>query len=154
LKIFSGKRSFVSVALTLRNEKDPDKSLSLTHEAWYRMLDLAEEYGWNPIGAFFPGDWHDYEIDFSSYFLGGVSFSSLSGNGSNGGRVVILEDALNLADALDQAFLEYEPPFVSASFFLFEPSDPNVRTYPGIGALAAVIDFCRMGSFTIEPHRR
>jgi hypothetical protein len=67
---------------------------------------------------------------------------------------VLFEDALNLADALEQAFLDYEPVRVPASYYLFEPEDPALRRRPGIGAMAALIDFCRQGSFWLESHRQ
>ncbi len=68
-------------------------------------------------------------------------------------RLVLLEDALNLVDALDRAYLAYEPLRVPAYYFLFEPEDPRLRLRPSLGALAAAIDVCRQGSFSIEPWR-
>ena len=68
-------------------------------------------------------------------------------------RIVLLEDALNFVDALDKAYLAYEPVRVPASFFLFEPDDPVLSQRPSLGALAAALDVCRQGSFSIEPWR-
>jgi hypothetical protein len=63
-------------------------------------------------------------------------------------QLVLLEDALNLADALDQAFLEYEPLRLPASYFLFDNGWVNGR--PSIGAILEVINFCRSGAFLVE----
>lgn len=68
-------------------------------------------------------------------------------------RLVLFEDALNLVDALDRAYQAYEPVKVPASYFLFEPDDPALRLRPSLGALAAAIEICRQGSFSIEPWR-
>ena len=67
---------------------------------------------------------------------------------------MILEDALNMADALEQAFHEYEPRRVPAWFYLFEPEEDELRLQPSIGALMAVIDFCQEGAFWVEKYRR
>jgi hypothetical protein len=68
--------------------------------------------------------------------------------------LVLLEDALNLADALDQAFLDYEPIRVPASFFLFDPANVALGRRPSVGAISEVRDFCRLGAFRIERYQR
>lgn len=68
-------------------------------------------------------------------------------------RLVLFEDALNLVEALDRAYQAYEPVKVPASYFLFEPEEPALRLRPSLGALAAAIEICRQGSFSIEPWR-
>jgi hypothetical protein len=141
------------VVYQLRNDKYPDNTICLTREAWYGILDMAEEYGWNPMGAVLPGQFEAYELSpFGTYL--GRPLNLYWNGGSNDGRLVVIEDALNLADALERAFLEYEPVRVPASYFLFEPLDGSMPSRPSIGALSAVIDICRTGAFWIEPLAR
>lgn len=136
----------------MRNESKPDKTLSLTATAWSGILELALVYGWNPLGAALPGSFHE-EISIESYYP--VAYWDHSDGGNHRPpRLVLLEDALNLADALEQAFLEYEPVRVPASYYVFEPEDQELRMRPSIGAISAVIDFCRLGSFWVEQYQR
>ena len=135
----------------LRNEKDPTHIIHLTRETWYSILDLAEEFGWNPMGAVLPGQFQEYEHSYAGSYLG---FNLYWNGGSDEGRLVVFEDALNMADALDQAFMEYEPVRVPASYFLFEPLDQTLPIRPSLGALSAVMGICRMGAFWIEPYSR
>lgn len=137
----------------LRNDKYPDNTINLTRESWYGILDMAETYGWNPMGAVLPGQYDHYEPSSAGYYLG-TPLSLYWNGGSQDGRLVVFEDALNLADALDRAFMEYEPVRVPASYFLFEPLDRSFQSRPSIGALAAVIEICRCGAFWIEPFNR
>jgi hypothetical protein len=141
------------VAYRLRNEKEPDKTLTITRDTWYGILELAEEHGWNPFGTSFSEGWSDGDVALAGYFLGkplnGDGYGHKNGNGHNG-RLVILEDALNLADALEQAFLRYEHTRVPASFFYFEPLDGAIDSRPSIGALLGVLDFCSEGAFWVE----
>jgi hypothetical protein len=139
------------MAVRLRNEKDPNQTLSLAYQVWFSLLDLAELYGWQPMGAILPGNWST-EVSLESYFPMSVWDWHAHG-GDQAAHTVLWEDALNLADALEQAFQEYEPQRMPASFFLFEPEDLALRTKPSIGAITALIDFCRSGPFFIESHR-
>jgi hypothetical protein len=141
------------VVYQLRNDKYPDHSICLTQEAWYGILDLAEEYGWNPIGAVLPGQFENSELSPAGYYLG-TPLNLYWNGGSEDGRLVVIEDALNMADALERAFMEYEPVRVPASYFLFEPLEQPFPLRPSIGALAAVIDICSNGAFWIEPSDR
>jgi hypothetical protein len=135
----------IELPLRLINERDPDRTLSITNETWLGIVDLAEEYGWNPVGAIFPGQW----VELEPFFSGG--HYERPGNGNHdGSRLVVFEDALNLADALETAFLAYEPSFMPASFFLFEPRDWRVNLKPSIGAIQAVLELCHKGAFWIE----
>jgi hypothetical protein len=138
----------------MRNDRRPEKTLSLAHYAWSELLELALDYGWNPMGAVVPGRWQ-LESSMDSYFPGNHNPEILADHGENGAhKQVLFEDALNLADALEQAFLDHEPVRVPASYYLFEPEDPALRRQPGIGAMAAVIDFCREGSFWLETYHQ
>jgi hypothetical protein len=141
------------VVYRLKNEKDPNNAIHLTSETWYSILDLAEEYGWNPMGAVLPGQFQEYEYSSAGSYLG-VTLNLYWNGGSDDGRLVVFEDALNMADALDQAFMEYEPLRVPASYFIFEPYDQAIPVRPSLGALSAVIEICRTGAFWIEPYYR
>jgi len=137
---------------TLRNQRNPIRILNLTQTAWYGLLDLADLYGWNPLGAYLPGGWQDLDIPWDGYDSPPTP-TGLVERFEGGGRLVILEDALNLADALEQAFYEYEPLRVPASYYLFEPDNEYLRNRPSIGAISAVIEFCRLGAFWLESYR-
>ena len=150
------------MVIRMRNERHPKMTLNLALYAWSEVLELALDYGWNPMGAVIPGHWYQ-EMSIDSYYprigiprtLSPENIIDQIESAANGrNKQVLFEDALNLADALEQAFLEYEPRRVPASYFLFEPEDPALRLRPGIGAVNAVIDFCRQGSFWLEPYRQ
>lgn len=150
------------MVIRMRNQRQPKITLNLTGYAWSGILELAVDYGWNPMGAMIPGRWHQ-EFSIDSYFPenhnSGYSNPEylINQNESDDHRYnkqVLFEDALNLADALEYAFLDYEPVRVPASYYLFEPEDPALRLRPGIGAVNAVIDFCRQGSFWLEPYQQ
>jgi hypothetical protein len=140
------------VPFRLVNENNPDLTLSLTSDTWFEILDLAEVYGWNPMGTAIPGKWDNLEAALAGYYPD--SPVRFNGGHDPKGRLVLLEDALNLADALDSAFMEYEPVRVPASFFLFAPRDGGADLRVSIGALQAVTDFCRYGAFWIERYYR
>ena len=132
----------------LKNENGTDQSLHLTGESWHGILDLAEEYGWNPMGALWAGEDEGYGLPAAGTHLG---VSLYWNGGSEHRRLVVFEDALNLADALERAFIEIEPKRLPASYFFFEPQDQSTPVRPGLGALMAVIEICRRGPFWIEP---
>ncbi len=64
----------------------------------------------------------------------------------------MLEDALNLMDALEQAFMTYEPRLECTyrGIFRTEWDEWREKSRPGAGILLALADFCRSGSFWIE----
>ena len=137
--------------LRLRNQKNPKKTLSMSSTAWYSILDLAEEYGWNPMGTVLL-DWClDSEPEQAGYGLDDLDYW-LDRFTASEGRLVMLEDALNLADALERAFLEHEPvrPQEVSGFTRSGMGAPASRLRSGIGAVSAVIEFCRLGAFLIE----
>jgi hypothetical protein len=152
------------VAFRLRNEHNPEYTLSITSDTWFGVLDLAGEYGWNPMGTLLPGQWDDLETSLAGYFLekpyhfgngnGNGSGASLHGSDQEETRMVSFQDALNLADALDLAFLEYEPRLVPASYYLFEPRQRGWSLRPSIGAIVELVNFCRSGGFWIEHYHR
>ena len=57
-------------------------------------------------------------------------------------------------DALERAFVDYEPLHVPSSFFLFAPEDSHLEQRPSIGAIMETARFCRLGAFTLEPYTR
>lgn len=135
----------------LSNQNNPKQALHMTSGAWYDILELALEYGWNPLGTVHDpwslspaGAWLDYEAQELGLWSGSYT-------GENG-SLVLLDDALNLADALDHAFIDYDP-------------EPSIRYLPGytngsgerngglragVGVILAVTDFCRNGAFWVE----
>ncbi len=123
----------------------------MTEAAWSGILDLAEAYGWNPYGVIVPGQWQALELEFSAYF---ADLAPGWGNNGDEGGLVVLEDALNMADALERAFLAYEPAYEPTSMFLFNLYDTKSLARPGIGVILAVIDFCRYGAFLINRYAR
>jgi hypothetical protein len=124
--------------------------LNLALSAWWGILELALDYDWHPLGAAVPGIIHG-EVHMESYYPDHALEGWESAHNGHS-RLVLLEDALNLADALEQAFRQYEHVRLPASYFLFEPADSALRLRPGIGALLAVIDFCRSGAFWVQRH--
>lgn len=140
------------MAVRLVNENDPQQTLSLTHQAWYALLDLAEAYGWRPVGTLLPGEWDWLELELHGFAPLGVPHKN--GDGCEECRMVIIEDALSLAEALEKAFMDYEPARVPASFYLFEPNDLEQRLRPTVGTINTAVSFCRLGSFWIEIYTR
>ena len=132
----------------LRNQRNPKLHLILTAETWVGILDLAIAYKWNALGTVLPGYWHSLEYSLGDYLPEELDAQVVTENVA--ARLVILEDALNLADALEQAFLDYEPRRLSASTLLFAIEDPAVDRRPSIGAIAETGAFCRLGAFWIE----
>jgi hypothetical protein len=171
------------LAVRIRNQKYSHRTLGLSTPAWREMLKLAMKNGWQPLGSvlpeFPPGeylyagfssqDWvNDQNWEAEWPWAGGLSIASRPEflletylplqpddreRWANGSRLVLLEDALNFVDALDTAYQAYEPVRVPADYFLFEPEDAALSERPSLGALAAAIEVCRQGSFTIEPWR-
>ena len=137
------------MVMRLRNQKNPDHILMLTCQAWWELLDLAELYGWHPLGLVLPGAWSILDLAPDVGHLPGGS-DRYSEEVVEASQVVLLEDALNLADALERAFYEYEPVRVPATYYLFEPAEEALRRRPGIGTMAALIEFCRDGRFSVE----
>jgi hypothetical protein len=134
----------------LRNNKNPATTLGLTASTWYGILDLAEENGWNPMGTM-PSDPGDPGMT-----LAGLGFNAARDWGgeywSANAGLVLFEDALNLADALERAILDYEPQYIPSLqyYTMFGENNGLNGTYPSLGAIQAVIDLCYLGMFKIE----
>jgi hypothetical protein len=163
-KQVEGEKRFTEniVSYRLTNQTNPRKVLTMSNEAWFSILELAEEYGWNPLGTFSPGWWlepGDYlaaSLEWSQDGLGGriPPWDGSYTTRVDESRIVMLEDALNLSDALEAAILEYEPEpvykFAGASLSLLPRLGFGAHTRPGIGAITALRDFCRQGAFIFD----
>ncbi len=137
------------MAVLLRNQRNRSLKLALTAETWLGLLDLAVAYHWNALGAVLPGHWQSLEYALGDYMPDGLPGGAAPAT-PEAARLVVVEDALNLADALDLAFLDYEPRRLRASTLLFAIEDPAVDQRPSIGAIAEASAFCRRGAFWIE----
>jgi hypothetical protein len=149
------------LTVRLRNTSNPQQVLNLTHQTWFSLLDLAEAYGWRPFGLMnLPdGDAWNPPGQPPGYDPTGMRFGYPGQqDGYEGDEddspLVALEDAWGLAEALEEAFLDYEPLHVPASFFLFAPEDSPLELRPSIGTIMETARFCRLGAFTIEPYTR
>ncbi|UCD97588.1 MAG: hypothetical protein JSV42_11510 [Chloroflexota bacterium] len=134
----------------LRNTKDPSLTLGLTSSSWFGILTLAEEFGWNPMGAVPLGNQEETMILAG---LGSPQFRDSAGEyGSDEGSFVLLEDALNLADALERAVLNYEPQYIPSLqyYTMFGDYNGSSGLKPGLGAIQGVIEICYLGMFKIE----
>jgi hypothetical protein len=134
------------VSYRLRSQRDPALTLTLSSQAWQALLSLAETYGWNPMGTARPA-WAD-ELGL----LPARVELERGGYTARMDRLVLLEDALNLADALQRAFLAGQPlpehPY--AIVFRSEWEEGEEETRPGLGALQALTALCSQGAFWIE----
>ncbi len=133
----------------LRNQKDANRVLCLTRQTWFAVLDLAESYGWYPLGDMWPGDWGQQDFPSIGYGPDPLLADLDEDENYSDRSLVVFEDALNLADVLERAFLEMEPQRVPISFFL-GVEYAGLENRPAIGVLTAVIEFCRLGSFWVE----
>jgi hypothetical protein len=136
------------MAYHLRNEHNPDLSLAINGQTWDALLDLAEEHGWNPLGTMLP-EWQVWAVGLGDSDAEGPCLGSYTPDCI---RLVALEDALNLGEALERAFLAYEPQRVHSysELALIGVAEPAGPRRPSIGAIAAAADFCRQGAFWIE----
>jgi hypothetical protein len=136
--------------------------IGLTNNTWYGILEMAEEFGWNPMGTIFPG-WEAGGMPFSGFGLPDAQYwgihelrpPEMRGEywGDNGdSRTVLFEDALNLADALERATLYYEPQYIPSLYYytMFGEHNGSNGTQPSLGAIQGVIDLCYLGAFQIE----
>jgi hypothetical protein len=133
----------------LHNLQNPHKKLRLSRRTWFGLLELAEAHGWNPMGTA-P---QEYPLGGSNPFRSSAETLSDWDGSYWEERQVLLDDALNLMDALTQAYEAYEPirlPSLYALGWLSE-LDETERTHPSLGALEQAIAFCQGGAFRIEP---
>ena len=135
----------------LKNKHVPTQSLCLTAESWHKVLQLALDYGWVPLGSTII-DQHEVPPIAGTYLgvplridVGGYDTRKMTMH-----KEMVFEDALNLADALERAFDEYEPLRLPVIYYLFDDRELERILPPSIGVLSELIQFCRSGSFSIE----
>ena len=123
----------------------------MTTRAWFDIISLAEDHGWNPIGPVneawtlgLGGEYQEFSLERSDPRLD----SYASGKGS----LVLLDDALNLADALELAFFETDPQPSLEYLPVYENGrgQTNGSLHAGIGVIQLVKEFCYQGAFWIE----
>jgi hypothetical protein len=137
------------VSYQLINQSNPDKFIQMNNWTWFGILELAEKYGWNPRGTVTPeslelaGSYPDDGNRWQAEYWG------------NEARLVLIEDALNLADALELAFIKYEPVRLPSlhPFYLTGENGGSHNHPPAIGVIQIMIHFCQSGAFLIEPAR-
>jgi hypothetical protein len=130
----------------LTNQRDPEQTIRLSNQAWYGILELAEDYGWRPLGTILP----------QRYGTAGIFYDDPSqwygDYWSVGERLVVIDDALNMGDALNKAYIDYEP-IRQATLHAFS-NDGGMgiinRPQPGIGIVKIMAEFCHSGAFFIE----
>lgn len=133
------------MSFRLRNQKNPALTLTLSAQAWFGVLELAQAYDWIPMGTVFagleqtraiPGEEDPWGWDYTPEDI----------------RLVLLEDALNLADALQRAYHDQEPgeAWYSAGLFMQTLAAPPDEFQPAIGVIQQTLAFCRQGAFLIE----
>jgi len=116
---------------------------------WYGILELAERYGWQPMGTA-PSEDSMAGLSHPSSDLNTSGY--WNGNHWNpDGQLVLFEDALNLVDALEQAFIHHEPARLRSLHEFWIPyGNDEFRKNPGIGVIQHLISFCQLGPFLIE----
>jgi len=134
----------------LSNNQNPNLTFGLTASTWYGILELAEANGWNPMGTIPP------DPDGAGMVLAGLGPNDAHNWGGeywsdDGGRV-LFEDALNLADALEHALMNYEPQYIPSLHYytIFGENNASIWTQPSLGAIQGIIDLCYLGTFKIE----
>lgn len=138
------------MSFRLKNQDDPRITFGLTTRTWYGILEMAEEHGWNPMGTVLQ------RREFESVGPYGAGFEYLDEwrgeYWTDGDRLVMFEDALNMADALERAFLSYEPQYIPSLYFYSKFGDNfySNGALPSLGAIQGVIDLCQRGGFQIE----
>jgi len=133
-----------------RNHKNPNQTLTLSRSAWLWLLDCAEKSGWQPMGTVHQEHLYGLGSRLGEMEMDGGTYTPETS------RLVMLEDALNLMDALEQVFESYEPLPESASAAIFRTEWDDLargQPRPGIGSLVALANLCRSGPFLIEEHR-
>ncbi len=127
----------------LRNQNDPAQTIRMNNWAWFGILELAEAYGWTPRGTVTPD-----RLELAGFFqIDGIAWVGEYWEGQP--RLVLIEDALNMADALEEAFIRYEP-IRLPSLHPFHLGSRNGNQPPGIGVILMMIHFCQSGAFLIE----
>ena len=110
-------------------------------ESWTKLLSLGMFYGWQPLGTRVPSmtEIHGFHVEaWDGTYL------------TNDGQIVVAEDALLLAMALEKA-LDDIPDF-NLDYYPLDLNRVNPFEYfagDGKDQLVDFIKFCRLGSFLI-----
>ena len=128
----------------LKNQNQTHITVKMNNQTWYGILEMAEDHDWNPLGTVV-----SEQFEMAGFYGGEAVFGDYW---SDEFSLVLLEDALNLADALEQAYLDYEPVRLpSLNPFLWNGEFEILsRPQPGIGVIQILIAFFQAGAFTIE----
>lgn len=112
-----------------------------TRESWTKVLSLAIFYGWQPMGTRVPSMTEIHGFD-TEYWDGTYL--------TNDGQIVVTEDALALAIALEKS-LDDIPDFNLHYYLLDLNKVTPFEFFAGDekGQLVDFIKFCRLGSFLI-----
>ena len=112
-----------------------------TRESWTKVLSLAIFYGWQPMGTRVPSMTEIHGFD-TEYWDGTYL--------TNDGQIVVTEDALSLAIALEKS-LDDIPDFNLHDYLLELNKVTPFEFFAGDkkGQVADFIKFCRLGSFLI-----
>lgn len=112
-----------------------------SRESWTKVLSLAIFYGWQPMGTRVPSMTEIHGFD-TEYWDGTYL--------TNDGQIVVAEDALSLAIALEKS-LDDIPDFNLRYFPLDLSKITPFEYFAGDekGQLVDFIRFCRLGSFLI-----
>jgi hypothetical protein len=139
------------VSYYFTNQKKPSKTLALTHSTWSGVLHLAESYGWKSYSPVYPGQGLVHSEWLAGTYLG-VPLIASEAEAESTRTLVLTEDALGLADVIEQAYQDFEPVRLPVAYFYFADESLEARLPPGLGVMAELIDFCRLGAFWIDPY--
>lgn len=140
------------MSFRLSGEHETLPTLQLNTRTWYQVLDLAEEHGWNPMGTVQP-EWLAGVADWLGSQLPDPVDASSDGYTPEVSRMVLLEDALNMADALERAFLAYEPRGRNGHSLAHRTEWDDWfgnGSHPAVGVIVVLVEFLRAGAFRIE----
>lgn len=141
------------MSYSFTNQKKPARTLALTHATWTGVLQLAETFGWRSFSPVFPGEGLLHSAWLAGSYLG-VPLISSEEDAEAARTLMLAEDALGLADAIEQAYESFEPERLPVAYFLFADEVLERRLQPGLGVMAELIDFCRLGAFWIDPYQQ
>jgi hypothetical protein len=139
------------VSYCFTNQKKSSKTLALTHPTWAGVLRLAETYGWKSYSPVFPGQGLVHASWMAGTYLG-VPLISTDEDAEVARTLMLTEDALALADVIEKAYQAFEPVRLPVAYFFFTDESLEVHLPPGLGVMAELIDFCRLGAFWIDPY--
>ena len=144
VSIYNWRTSLLTLLVPMIYHLSSQSAISrqkFTRESWTRLLSLAVFYGWQPMGTRVPSITEIHGFDAESW--DGTYLT-------NDGQIVVKEDALSLAVALEQS-LDDIPDF-SLEYYPLDLSQINPFEYfagEEKHRLKDFIKFCRLGSFLI-----